>query len=130
MAFDTLFLLKIDNWTVSDITDIKHVYGNIFKSIMRITFDISDDKINNFSTGARSELNIQCCKIAENIIDEASRIEASRRIDTSTDSEVTRSDVKDAANFSRRVFVKKKKSYGKSYSDISFSILFIYRRTI
>lgn len=75
---------------------------------MKITFDISDDKINNFSSGARSELKSQCNKAANNIVDEACRIEASRRIDTATDSEVTKSDVKDAANFSRRVFRKKK----------------------
>lgn len=75
---------------------------------MRISFDISDNKINNFSPGARSELKSQCNKVAHNIVDEASRIEASRRIDTATDSEVTRSDVKDAANFSRRLFGKKK----------------------
>lgn len=75
---------------------------------MRITFDISDEKVNNFSSGAKSELKRQCNKVAVNIVDEASLIEASRRIDTATDSEVTQSDVKEAASFYRRCFIKKK----------------------
>lgn len=74
---------------------------------MKIEFDISDDKIVNFSLGARNELVHQSQRIVSDIVDEASRIEASRRI-YDTSSEVTQSNVKEAANQPRMMVVKKK----------------------
>lgn len=74
---------------------------------MRITIEISDDKIINFSSSAKSELKTHIHRLAEEIVDEASRIEASRRI-SDTSSEVTQSNVKEAATQPRMTFTKKK----------------------
>ena len=63
---------------------------------MRIEFDISDEKVQNFSLDARSELTRQSTRIVEEIVDEAGRIEASRRL-PDANSEITQSNVKEAA---------------------------------
>ena len=86
---------------------------------MKIEFDISDDKIVNFSTGAKNELIHQSQRIAGDIVDEASRIEASRRI-YDTNSEVTQSNVKEAANQPRMMVVKKKTWWTKALQIASF----------
>ncbi|MDM8253925.1 hypothetical protein [Phocaeicola barnesiae] len=74
---------------------------------MNINFDIPDNKINNFSASAKRELTKQSCRITKEIIDEASRIEASRRLSDAS-SEVTQSNVKEAATHPRMVFSRKK----------------------
>lgn len=86
---------------------------------MKIEFDISDDKIVNFSLGARNELVHQSQRIVSDIVDEASRIEASRRI-YDTSSEVTQSNVKEAANQPRMMVVKKKTLWTKVVQIASF----------
>lgn len=86
---------------------------------MRIEFNISDDKIVNFSQGAKTELTQQSNRIAEEIVDEASRIEASRRI-SDTNSEVTQSNVKEAATQPRMIFTKKKSWTSKIIQGVAF----------
>ena len=86
---------------------------------MKIKFNISDDKIVNFSCGAKAELTQQANRIAEEIVDEASRIEASRRISDTT-SEVTQSNVKEAATQPRMIFTKKKSWASKIIQIIAF----------
>lgn len=86
---------------------------------MKIEFDISDDKIVNFSLGAKNELVHQSQRIASDIVDEASRIEASRRI-YDTNSEVTQSNVIEAANQPRMMVVKKKTWWTKIVQIASF----------
>ncbi len=86
---------------------------------MKIEFDISDDKIVNFSLGAKNELVHQSQRIASDIVDEASRIEASRRI-YDTNSEVTQSNVIEAANQPRMMVVKKKTWWTKVVQIASF----------
>lgn len=87
---------------------------------MKIEFNISDDKIINFSRGAKAELTRQSNRIAEEIVDEASRIEASRRISDTT-SEVTQSNVKEAATQPRMIFTKKKSWTSKIIQIIAFA---------
>lgn len=87
---------------------------------MKIKFNISDDKIVNFSCGAKAELTQQASRIAEEIVDEASRIEASRRISDTT-SEVTQSNVKEAATQPRMIFTKKKSWTSKIIQIIAFA---------
>lgn len=86
---------------------------------MKIEFDISDDKIVNFSLGAKNELIYQSQRITGDIVDEASRIEASRRI-YDTNSEVTQSNIKEAANQPRMMVVKKKTWLTKVIQIASF----------
>lgn len=69
--------------------------------------NISNDKIVNFSEKAMSELTQQSNRIVNEIIDEASRIEAYRRI-SDAKSEVTPSNVKEAATQPHLLFVHKK----------------------
>lgn len=86
---------------------------------MRIEFNISDDKIINFSQGAKAELTQQSHRIAEEIVDEASRIEASRRI-SDTNSEVTQSNVKEAATQPKMSIAKKRTWIPKVLQIIAF----------
>lgn len=86
---------------------------------MRVVFNISDDKIVNFSSGAKTELTSQSHRIAEEIVDEASRIEASRRI-SDTSSEVTQSNVKEAATQPKMIISKKKSLKTKVLQLIAF----------
>lgn len=86
---------------------------------MRIEFNISDDKIVNFSRGAKTELTQQSHRIAEEIVDEASRIEASRRI-SDTNSEVTQSNVKEAATQPRMAIAKKRTWIPKVLQIVAF----------
>ncbi len=75
---------------------------------MRVEFDISDEATSSFSVGAKSELIRQCCRIAEDIVDESCRIEAARRIDEDTESEITPSNVKEAANQPKMTITRKR----------------------
>lgn len=86
---------------------------------MRVEFNISDDKIVNFSQGAKTELTQQSNRVAEEIVDEASRIEASRRI-SDTHSEVTQSNVKEAATQPRMIFAKKRSWKVKVVQVVAF----------
>lgn len=86
---------------------------------MRITIEISDDKIINFSPSAKSELKSHINRLAEDIVDEASRIEASRRI-SDANSEVTQPIVREAATQPKMAFVRKGKFGLKIIQGIAF----------
>ncbi len=81
---------------------------------MNINFDIPENKVINFSNEAKKELSKQSCRITKEIIDEASRIEASRRL-SDAGSEVTQSNVKEAATHPRMIFSRKKYGQTKLY---------------
>lgn len=87
---------------------------------MNIEFEIPDEKVQNFSTDAKTELKNQSCRIAEEIVDEASRIEASRRVPESN-SEVTQSNVKEAASQPRMIVAKKKSWLSKIIQIVAFA---------
>lgn len=86
---------------------------------MKVEFDIPDEKVQNFSSDAKSELATQSCRVASEIVDEASRIEASRRIPDSN-SEVTQSNVKEAATHPRMVITQKKSWTSKIVQIVAF----------
>lgn len=76
---------------------------------MRIEFEIPDEKVQNLSTNGKSELTRHSKILSEEIIDEASRIEASRR-SPNTNTEITAAIVNEAAVYSRRFPPKPKRS--------------------
>lgn len=76
---------------------------------MRIEFDIPDEKVQNLSQNGKTELTRHSKLLTEEIVDEASRIEASRR-NPNTNTEVTAAIVNEAAVYSRRFPPKPKKS--------------------
>ena len=86
---------------------------------MRVEFDISDDKVQWFSKEAKSELKKQSEKIIDEIVNEASRIEASRRLPDST-SEVTQSNVKEAATFRKLLYEKPPSFWNKIIQAVAF----------
>ncbi|MDB5202795.1 MAG: hypothetical protein JWQ27_2204 [Ferruginibacter sp.] len=86
---------------------------------MRIEFDIPEEKVQNFSQDARNELNKQASKIADEIVDEAGRIEASRRL-PETNSEVTQSNVKEAATQPRMIVARRKSWKSRIIQIIAF----------
>lgn len=86
---------------------------------MKIEFDLPDEKVQNFSQDAKTELKNQSTRIAGEIVDEASRIEASRRL-PETNSEVTQSNVKEAATQPRMIVARKKSLKSKTIQIIAF----------
>ena len=86
---------------------------------MRIEFDIPDEKVQNFSLDAKAELTRQANRIANEIVDEASRVEASRRL-PETNSEVTQSNVKEVATQPRMILTKKKTIKSKIIQVVAF----------
>lgn len=76
---------------------------------MRIEFDIPDEKVQNLSQNGKAELTRHSKLLTEEIVDEASRIEASRR-NPNTNTEVTAAIVNEAAIYSRRFPPKPKRS--------------------
>jgi DhnA family fructose-bisphosphate aldolase class Ia len=86
---------------------------------MRIEFDIPDEKVQNFSLDAKAELTRQANRIANEIVDEASRVEASRRL-PETNSEVTQSNVKEVATQPRMVLTKKNTVKSKIIQLVAF----------
>jgi hypothetical protein len=77
---------------------------------MNIEFEIPDEKVQNLSKNAKDELKTICKKYSEEILDEASRIEASRR-NPETDSEITATIIKEADIFKKRFPTKIKKTW-------------------
>ena len=79
-------------------------FASLFKDVykMNINFDIQDNTVINFKKKKKKELSKQSCRITKEIIDEASRIEASRRL-SDAGSEVTQSNVKEAATHPRMI---------------------------
>lgn len=78
---------------------------------MKIEIEIPDEKVENLSDEALSELRRQSEALTGNVLDESARIETSRRT-PETNSEVTASIVKEAAVYSRRFSFPKKKKLG------------------
>ncbi|MBC9915038.1 AtpZ/AtpI family protein [Chitinophaga varians] len=76
---------------------------------MRVEFDIPDEKVQNLSPNGKSALIQYSKKLTEDIVDEASRIEASRR-SPDTNTEITAAIINDAAHYSRRFVPKPTKS--------------------
>ncbi len=73
---------------------------------MKIEFDIPDEKVQDLNINGRSELTRHCKQWTEDIIDEATRIEASRNDGTSI--EITAAIISEAATYSKRFPLKKK----------------------
>lgn len=86
---------------------------------MRVEFDISEDKVQYFSDDAKTELTKQSEKIINEIVNEASRVEASRRLPDSS-SEITQSNVKEAATLRNFLFEKKPSGWNKVIQAIAF----------
>jgi len=77
---------------------------------MDIKFEIQEEKVQNLSSNARSELESLSKKYAEDILDEASRIEASRR-NQGAKSEITATIIKEADIFQKRFSIRKNKPW-------------------
>lgn len=84
---------------------------------MNIEINISNEKIVNFSENAKTELTKQTNRIVNEIIDEASRIEATRRI-SGTNSEVTQSNVKEVA-IQPHLYFRHKNTWGVKIIQIT-----------
>ena len=67
---------------------------------MNITIEINEARLVHYSPEAKNELKSQLDTIADSLAEEANRIEAGRRLPTST-SEVTQSDVSAAGILSK-----------------------------
>ena len=86
---------------------------------MKLEIDIPDEKVQNFSQDAKTELKKQSNKIAIEISDEASRIEEGRRL-PETNSEITQSNVREAATHPRMVVARKKSLASKIIQALAF----------
>jgi hypothetical protein len=75
---------------------------------MKIEVDISDDKLQNLSTTAKDEVGKVSKAYIEEVLDEASRIEESRRANNSNP-EVTAAIITDAVYFAKSYGIRKKK---------------------
>ena len=73
---------------------------------MEIKFEIQEEKVQSLSNNAKAELGILSKKYAEDILDEASRIEESRR-NPGAKSEVTATIIKEADIFQKRFSIRK-----------------------
>ncbi|WET47414.1 hypothetical protein PYS58_12545 [Chryseobacterium indologenes] len=76
---------------------------------MRIEFDIPDEKVTDLNPNGRTELTRHCKQWTEDIIDEATRIEASRNVGTST--EITAAIISEAATYSKRFPLRSKSKW-------------------
>lgn len=86
---------------------------------MKVEFDIPDEKVTALNTNGRTELTRHCMQWTEDIIDEATRIEASRNGGTNT--EITAAIISEAATYSKRFpLSKKKKWWIKAIQIIAF----------
>lgn len=75
---------------------------------MKIEIDISDEKLQNLSPTAKTEIGKVCKAYVEEVLDEASRIEESRRT-TTANPEVTAAIINDAVVFAKNYGIRKKK---------------------
>lgn len=76
---------------------------------MRIEFDIPDEKVQDLNPNGRTELSRHCKQWTEDIIDEATRIEASRN--DGTNNEITAAIISEATTYSKRFPHKSKKKW-------------------
>lgn len=74
---------------------------------MKIEVDISDDKLQNLSPTAIAEIGKVTKVYLEDVLDEASRIEESRR--TNGNPEITAAIINDAVVFAKNYRIKRKK---------------------
>lgn len=74
---------------------------------MKVEFDIPDEKIQYLNLNGRTELTRHCKHWSEEIIDEATRIEASRN--QGTNIEITAAIISEATMYSKRFPLKTKK---------------------
>jgi 2-keto-4-pentenoate hydratase len=86
---------------------------------MKLEIDIPDEKVQNFSQDAKTELKEQSNRIAIEISDEASRIEEGRRL-PETNSEITQSNVREAATQPRMIVARKKSLVSKIIQVLAF----------
>ena len=75
---------------------------------MKIEIDISDDKMLNLSQTAKVEIIKVAKKYSEDVLDEASRIEESRRT-TNPNPEITAAIINDAVVFAKNYGIRKRK---------------------
>lgn len=75
---------------------------------MKIEVDISDDKLQNLSPTAKTQISKVSKAYIEDVLDEASRIEESRRT-SNANAEVTAAIINDAVVFARNYGIRKKK---------------------
>lgn len=86
---------------------------------MKVEFDIPDEKVTALNQNGRAELTRHCKQWTEDIIDEATRIEATRNDGAST--EITAAIIAEAATYSKRFpFIKKKKWWIKLIQIVAF----------
>ena len=86
---------------------------------MKLEIDIPDEKVQNFSQEAKTELKKQSSRIAIEITDEASRIEEGRRL-PETNSEITQSNVREAATQPRMIVARRKSLTSKIIQAVAF----------
>lgn len=75
---------------------------------MKLEIEISDGKLQNLSPTAKTEISKVSKAYIEEVLDEASRIEESRRTSTS-DAEVTAAIINDAVVFAKSYGIRKRK---------------------
>jgi hypothetical protein len=75
---------------------------------MKLEIDISDDKLQNLSPTAKTEISKVSKAYIEEVLDEASRIEESRRTSASNP-EVTAAIISDAVVFAKSYGIRRKK---------------------
>ena len=76
---------------------------------MKIEFDIPDEKVSDLNPNGSTELTRHCKQWTEDIIDEATRIEASKNDGTNT--EITAAIISEAVTYSKRFPIKTKKKW-------------------
>ena len=87
---------------------------------MEITVSISDEKLQNLSTSANAEIQKVAEHYIEEVLDEASRIEESRRTSTSNP-EITAAIINDGAHFAKTQGIRTRKSgWSKCLQFLSF----------
>jgi hypothetical protein len=84
---------------------------------MKIEINISDDKLQNLSTTAKTEISKVSKSYIEDVLDEASRIEESRRT-TNGNPEITAAIINDAVVFAKNYGIRKKKPKKQIFMQI------------
>lgn len=84
---------------------------------MKLEIDISDDKLQNLSPTAKTEISKVSKAYIEEVLDEASRIEESRRT-SSSNPEVTAAIINDAVVFAKHYGIRRKKPRKQIFTQI------------
>lgn len=84
---------------------------------MKIEIEISDDKLQNLSPTAKTEISKVSKSYIEDVLDEASRIEESRRTNNGNP-EITASIINDAVFFAKNYGIRKKKPKKQIFMQI------------